>query len=228
MEKILIVEDDMNLATAVAGTLEMSGYQVKHLLDGNNILEVISEFVPDVILMDVMLNDDQNGFELTKQVRSNSNIPIIFTTSRQESRDIETGFSFPNTDYIRKPYRVAEVLIRVKNILQRGKQQEEIYPLYIGEYRFYPNQRSLKFEKRSTKLTIIDSAVLHLLHTNINKFISREEIVRKIWGVENVRLKDGSLNNTTSRLRKYLKNDTNVHIESRNALGIRLLLLEKL
>lgn len=227
MQKILIVEDDLNLAMAVSGMLEMNEYQVLHLSHGNAILQELADFQPDIVLLDIILNNGRNGFELAKVIRTHSEVPIIFTTSRQENNDLETGFSFSNVDYIRKPYRVIEVLIRVKNMLQKTpppKQPGEKLPLQLGGYWFYPDQHTLNLEKNHRKLTRIESALLHLLCQHLNEYVSREEIIQKVWYEDDAKSKDPSLYNTISRLRSYLKEDSRINIESRNALGVRMII----
>jgi len=224
MYKILIVEDDINLVTVVAGALEMNGFKVKYLTSGKKLHETISDFHPDVIMLDVMLGEEPDGFELARQIRENSCMPLIFATSRDDNEDIEKGFSLTETDYIRKPYKVSEVLARVNNVLKRVKTVPNDAPVHLGNFWFYPQERSLKYECDHIRLNNMENEVLQLLYRHLGQFVSRDEIVKHVWGNEDLKLKEGSLNNTLSRLRKYLDKDTRVAIVTRSTLGVKLVI----
>lgn len=226
MKKVLIIEDDVNLGVPLMGVLETYGFEVMHLTDGDNIMQDFLQFNPDIIILDVMLNAQMDGFQVAEQIRSESNTPIIFTTSRSGNEDFETAFSFVNTDYVRKPYRLTEVQMRMENLLTR--QEIAIRPnakantIQIGKYSFYPLEHVLKYDFKKTFLNKNESAVLAILYENINIYISRNEIVALVWEKSDPNSKDGSLNNILTNLRKYLKNDNNIMLDTKIGLGVRL------
>lgn len=226
MKKVLIIEDDVNLGLPLMGVLEMYGFEVMHLTDGDNIMQDFLQFKPNIIILDVMLNAKLDGFQVAEQIRSESNTPIIFTTSRSGNEDFETAFSFGNTDYVRKPYRLSEVQIRMENLLTRqeiaNKPNTEANTIQIGKYCFYPHEHVLKYDFKKTFLNKNESAVLAILYEHINVFVSRNEIVTLVWKKSDPISKEGSLNNIFTNLRKYLKNDDSIMLDTRIGLGVRL------
>jgi DNA-binding response OmpR family regulator len=223
MKRILIVEDDVNLGTTLADVLEMHDFKVLYLTNGDQILEKVKHFKPDIVILDVMLNGTLNGFEIAKLIRKENNSPILFTTSRDGNEDLKTGFSIENTDYIRKPYRLIEVTLRINNLLSLyEKTTKKIEPIPIGHFSFFPKEHSLKFEYDKIHLNNYESAVLVFLCQNKNNFIRRDKIIEAVWNEKDYSLKEGSLNNIITRLRKNLNQDTDVTLESKIKLGVRL------
>jgi len=227
MNKVLIIEDDVNLGTTLSGVLEMQNFEVRYLINGENVLNELNNFQPDIVLLDIILNAELDGFEIGKLIRKESNVPILFTTSRDGNDDFKMGFSIYNTDYVRKPYHLMEVLVRIENMLSK-QHHSEVFDntYYLGNYRFLPSEQSLKFTDSNTHLNNYESAVLTLLCKNINTFISRKEIIESVWNIKEVKIKEGSLNNILSNLRKYLKRDGRIVMESIINLGIKLTLKE--
>lgn len=115
-----------------------------------------------------------------------------------------------------------ELLLRIKNILQRTASQKQDEPVHVGSFWFYPEERTLKIECDHIRLNNMETAVLSMLCKSFDQYVSREEIVREVWGEDDLKLKEASLNNTISRLRSYLKKDNKISIESRNSLGVKL------
>lgn len=222
MKKILVVEDDVNLGTALSGFLEMQNYNVKYVSDGDIAVNEIQQFQPDLVTMDVMLNCSIDGFGIAKSVRRFSNIPIIFTTSRDGNEDYETGFSIDNSDYVRKPYRLVELILRINKMIGADLPAIPDNQYRIGRFKFFPDEQSLKFDKGDIHLNHLDSVVLALLCRNKGTFMSREEIIKIVWQVEDTAMKEAALYNSISRLKKYLYNDEHVKIENKIRLGIRL------
>lgn len=223
MKRILIVEDDVNLGTTLAGALEMHDFKVLYLTNGDQILEKVQHFEPDIVILDVMLNGTLDGFEIAKLIRKENNSPILFTTSRDGNEDLKTGFSIENTDYIRKPYRLIEVTLRIDNLLSLyEKTIKKIEPIFIGHFSFFPEEQSLKYEYDRIHLNNYESAVLALLCQNKNNFISRTKIIQAVWNENDPNLKEASLNNILTKLRKNLSQDANVTLETKIKLGVRL------
>jgi len=228
MHRVLIVEDDVNLGIPLTGALEMKNYQVRYLTAGDTVMEELRLFQPHIVLLDVILNGVLDGFEIGKQIRLESNVPILFTTSRDGNDDFKNGFSIGNTDYVRKPYRLIEVLLRMENLI--GKQQcanafDDAY--HVGNYSFFPAEQSLQINDTVTHLNNYESAVLTLLCKNFNTFISKREIIECVWQVKETKIKEGSLNNILTNLRKYLNKDGSVRMESRINLGIKLTVIKE-
>lgn len=223
MKKILVIEDDINLGTALVGFLEMQKYDVRFISNGDEAIEEFQEFSPDLITLDVMLNCSVDGFEIAKSIRKFSDVPIIFTTSRDGNEDYEIGFGIENSDYVRKPYRLVELMLRINKMIEADKNLSAEDPQFrIGRFKFFPDEQSLKFDKGDIHLNHLDSTVLALLCRNKGNFMSREEIIKIVWQVDDPNTKETALYSSISRLKKYLYNDDQVKIENKIRLGIRL------
>jgi two-component system response regulator TrcR len=219
MFKVLLIEDDLNLGTTLRGALEERGFKVKYLPSGAMALKELSEFKPDIVLLDVNLNEELDGFAISRKIRDLSDVPLLFTTSRDENADIDQAFSIPNTDYVRKPYRLAEVLKRIEKLVVR---EAAVQCYDIGSMRFYPDQHKLVIDTEEVYLNNYASELLGLLCKNKDNFISRDIIIETVWKTRDTRLKEGSLNNNVTLLRKYLERDPSLTLESKIKLGLRL------
>lgn len=224
MKKILVVEDDLNLGTALVGFLEMQKYEVLYVSNGDEAIAEFQRFAPDLVTLDVMLNCSIDGFGIAKQIRKFSNTPIIFTTSRDGNEDYETGFGIENSDYVRKPYRLVELMLRINKMVEAEMMSSSVADnqFRIGRFKFYPDEQSLKFDKGDIHLNHLDTVVLALLCRNKGNYMTREEIIKIVWQVNEPALKEAALYNSISRLKKYLYNDDQVKIENKIRLGIRL------
>ena len=230
MKKIMVVEDDLNLGTALVGFLEMQKYEVHYVSNGDEAIAEFQQFEPDLVTLDVMLNCNIDGFGIAKKIRKFSDIPIIFTTSRDGNEDYETGFGIENSDYVRKPYRLVELMLRINKVVEAEITTAATITdnqFRIGRFKFFPDEQSLKFDKGDIHLNHLDSVVLALLCRNKGEFISREEIIKIVWQVDKTNSKEAALYNSISRLKKYLYNDDQVKIENKIRLGIRLRDLEE-
>ena len=222
MKKILLIEDDINLGTTLMGALEMMDYKVRHIFNGENIIAELTDFQPELFLLDVNLNSKLDGFDIGKLIREKYQTPIIFTTSRDESEDLKNGFSIGNTDYVRKPYRIMEIEMRIKNLLSKQPGYEKEASFQFGDFGFYPDEQSIKYESTKFHLNNYETAVLDLLCQNKNTFISKQKIIQLIWNCDQPKLKTGTLDNVLSSLRKYLKPGTTIELECRVGLGVKL------
>ncbi len=219
MYKVLLIEDDLNLGTTLRGALEERAYSVKYLPGGAMALKELINFKPDIVLLDVNLNEELDGFAISRKIRELSDVPLLFTTSRDENSDFDQAFSIPNTDYVRKPYRLAEVLKRIEKLVVK---EAAVQCFEIGNLRFYPDQHKLEVDGEELYLNNYSSEVLLLLCKNKDNFVSRDIIIETVWKTRDTRLKEGSLNNNVTVLRKYLERDPSLTLESKIKLGLRL------
>jgi len=222
MTKILLIEDDINLGTTLMGALEMMDYKVRHLFNGEDIMTELADFQPQLILLDVNLNTALDGFDIGKLIRKKYQTPIIFTTSRDESEDLKTGFSIANTDYVRKPYRVMEIELRIKKLLSKQTSSEKENTFQFGDFIFYPYEHSVRYEGTKFHLNNYETAVLDLLCQHKDTFVSKQKIIELVWNCDQPKLKAGALDNILSNLRKYLKPGTSIELECRIGLGVKL------
>ena len=124
MKKILLIEDDANLAFMLKDGLESEGFNVFHITNAEEVVETMDDFmlhVPDLILLDVNLKGAIDGFELSKKIRQKSQIPIIFTTARTQIEDLQQGFSIGNVDYMKKPFGIRELVLHINEMISRSQ-----------------------------------------------------------------------------------------------------------
>ncbi|MEI8087501.1 MAG: response regulator transcription factor [Paludibacter sp.] len=224
MKKILIVENDLNLGTTLTDALEMQDFKVLYLATDEGIMSKFYDFQPDIVILDVMLHGTLDGFEIAKLMREENNTPILFTTSRDGQEDFQKGFSINNSDYVRKPYRLMEIILRLKKLLPNPKIIDSPETFQLGNYSFFPIEQLLMFDGEKINLDKRESTLLNLLCKNTDVFMSRNKIIERIWNEKESKSKAGSLNNVITNLRKYLQQDDRIILESRIGLGVRLLI----
>jgi DNA-binding response OmpR family regulator len=186
-QKILYIEDEPHLSRIVKDTLELKGYEVKHKTDGAKIAEVVNSFQPDVCLLDVML-PDVDGFTLANHIRNmNPNLPIIFLTAKNQTEDLVKGFASGGTDYLKKPFSMEELLVRIQNQLKLTNREASAVQslpdeVVLKQYRFYPGRFELHTPKGVVKLSNRESQILAVLCTHINAAVDRRMLLQMVWG----------------------------------------------
>jgi DNA-binding response OmpR family regulator len=220
--KILLVEDDVNLAFVVKDTLVSKDYDVSHIADGNGALRAMSKDKYDLVLLDVML-PGIDGFGVSKQLRQQHNqTPILFLTARNMMEDRIKGFESGGDDYLTKPFSIEELTLRIKAILKRTLKQDVMPVTFaLGNYFFDNNTFTLQHKKGSTIVTKKEADLITYLYQNRNRTVTREEILTTLWG-ENDYFKGRSMDVFIARLRKYFSQDASVNIVNIHGVGFRL------
>jgi len=223
MKKVLIVEDDINLGTTMTGSLEIRKMDVCYSDGKGNVFEIFEQFQPDIVLLDVLMGGKKAGFEIAGKIRTKYHTPIIFITSLDAPEDLKKAFSFENIDYINKPFNMMEVLLRINKLLSHRSRFNVVENYYqLGDFAFYPEEHVLKKDDKRVHLNNLETAVLTVLCKNINIQVSRSEIITIVWGVDDCKIKEGSLNNIISSLRKRFSDEPRVKIESVMKVGVKL------
>lgn len=222
MSKILYVEDEAFLAKIVKESLERNGHEVCHVSDGSNAEKMFIEYVPEICVLDIML-PNYNGYEIAEQIRKiNSEIPIIFLTAKSQTEDLVQGFQAGGNDYIKKPFSMEELLIRIDNLLHlvKGKKsnKKRTQEISIGNYQFYPIKQQLVINGNVKSLSHKESMILDLLSQHTNSSIDRKDILMKIWGDDSY-FNSRNLDVYIRKLRKYLANDDKVEIVTLKGIG---------
>ncbi len=223
MKKILLIEDDSNLAFMLTDGLESEGFDVLHHTEGNAGLIAFTNNIPDIVLLDVNLKAVMNGFEVGRRIRQQSNVPIIFTTSRTQIEDLQQGFSIGNVDYLKKPFGIRELVMRINEMISRS--QNNFIPctkIEIGSYEFVPSELNLYCNDEIIKLQKNECAVLTLLAENRNKVVNKNEILGSVWNDAELKQKEASLHNILSSLRNKLSRDKNIGIDTIPKVGWKL------
>lgn len=227
-QRILLVEDDSNLGSVLSEYLELKGYDVTHCADGEAGQNAYDTKKFDLCILDVML-PKQDGFSLAKHIRSsNDEVPIIFLTAKSMKEDRLEGFAIGGDDYVTKPFSIEELMMRVKAILKRSQNgtvsAKEQATYQVGEYNFDAEQRMLLYKGESRQLTHKESELLKMLCASAGMVVRRSDALKKIWGDDNY-FNGRSMDVFVTRLRKYLKNDSNVQIINVHGMGFKLTVL---
>ena len=228
MKKILLVEDDPNLGILLQDYLELKGkFEVTLAKDGDEGFKVFLKDHFDLCILDIMM-PKKDGFTLGKEIRkANPNIPIIFATAKAMMEDKVEAFTLGGDDYITKPFRIEELLLRIQALLKRVANQEkatEDQPtqFWIGNYHFDYVAQTINKEGEQQKVSTKEAELLRLLCLKKNDVLTREEALLNIWHDDNY-FNGRSMDVFLSKLRKYLKDDSNVEIVNVHGKGYKLL-----
>ena len=185
--KVLVVDDEKLIVKGIRFSLEQDDMEVDCAYDGEEALKLAAENTYDIILLDVML-PKHDGFEVCRQIREYSDVPIIMLTAKGEDMDKILGLEYGADDYITKPYNILEVKARIKAIIRRtGKkreQKEDRNVVVKGEMRIDCESRRVVIGEKEINLTAKEFDLLELLATHPNKVYSRENLLNLVWGYE--------------------------------------------
>jgi len=221
--KVLLVEDEPTISLIIKDTFKDEGFSIEHATDGNKGLHYFINWKPDVIIADIMM-PEMDGFEMVKRIRkSNGTIPILFLTSRSSIEDLVEGFELGANDYLKKPFKMRELIIRVKALLNRPmvqKKENEIYQ--IGEYTFNATTQELIYGGVSTGLSHLETEILKRLCVNINNTVEINDILNELWANDSYYNRN-SLHVFIHKLKKALVNDKDVKIMNLRGVGYKLI-----
>lgn len=217
--KVLYVEDELFLGRIVKESLESRQFNVKMVADGNSVLKEFESFLPDICVLDVML-PGKDGYTLAREIRSLSQVPIIFVTAKIQTDELITGFEVGGNDYIRKPFSMEELIVRIQNLLQLSNRQKANVSdtVRIGDYEFTPHRYELRFRETCKKLSHREATLLQMLIDNKNSTVLRKDILLKLWGDDSF-FNSRNLDVYITKLRDYFKGDKNVQIITIKGIG---------
>jgi len=185
-ERVLIVDDEVSICELIKLDLEFEGYIVETANDGQEALDKVQTFNPDIMILDLML-PKINGYDVCKKVNAEKGIPIIMLTAKTDIIDRVLGLELGADDYITKPFDSRELMARVKALLRRSnntnsKEEDEI--LYNDEIKMILNERKALVNDNEIHLTPKEFELLHLLVSNPEQVFSRELLLEKVWGYD--------------------------------------------
>lgn len=229
MKKILLAEDDPNLGMLLQDYLQLKGkFEVVLCRDGEEALKAFSQSHFDMCIFDVMM-PKKDGFALGKEIRKmDQNIPIIFATAKTMIEDKSEAYTLGGDDYITKPFRIEELLLRINALLRRvsepGNTPAIAQPTKfdIGDYHFDYTSQSISRGESQQKVSTKEAELLRLLCLKKNDVLTREEALLTIWHDDNY-FNGRSMDVFLSKLRKYLRDDPNVEIINVHGKGYKLL-----
>ncbi|MCK9628179.1 MAG: response regulator transcription factor [Bacteroidales bacterium] len=218
-KRILLADDELNFGYAMCEFLKMSGYELSFVSDGRSALEQYNQFHPDLCLFDVNM-PEIDGFEVARLIRAvDKNIPIIFITSISDDSSVANGFEIGCSDYLKKPFGLRELLIRVQKCMQISSKNNDIFTL--GNINYSPEERCLMMQDgEATILSFYENKLLQILCNNFNQICKVSDLVVAIWEDKDIDTKK-SLEALASHLRKKLAS-TPVNIENIRGVGYRL------
>lgn len=223
--KILLVEDDYNLGFVIQDQLKGDGYDVQLCTNGVDGLKKFNEEKFHMCIFDVMM-PKKDGFTLARDIRkTNTEVPILFLTAKNQTEDKVEGFKAGGDDYLTKPFSTEEFLLRVKAILKRinvVENEDQPTTYKIGKITFDSENYLLMYEDGTEKkLTKKEAKILLLLVQHMNKVLPRDIVLNSVWGQDDYFV-GRSLDVFITKLRKYLKPDEAVSITNIHGVGFKL------
>lgn len=226
--KILYVEDEPFLGKIVKESLESRGFLVRMLTDGMDALEVFQTFGADICILDIML-PTKDGFTVGQEIKAVApEVPIIFLTAKSQTEDVLKGFKSGGNDYMRKPFSLEELIVRIDNLLEltqskSTKKKENGGLLSIGKYSYDPMKYELSFGGENQKLSHREAELLRLFLEHKQEIVERKQILKTIWGDDSF-FNSRNLDVYITKLRGYFKQDPEIQIITLKGVGYRFIL----
>jgi len=220
--KVLLAEDEASLGMIVKESLETRNFTVFHAKNGEEAFEVYRKAKPDILVLDVMM-PKKDGFTLAKEIRlDDKKIPIIFLTAKSQTSDVLEGFNNGGNDYLKKPFSMEELIVRIKSLLNRIETKTNVDAIKIGNYFFNSTKQTLENSLEIQQLTHREAQLLFHLFEKKNEILDRTFILNKLWGNDDF-FNARSMDVFISKLRKKLKKDTNIQIINIRGFGYKLI-----
>ena len=219
---ILLAEDEPALGQIVKESLETRDFIVHLVEDGEKALEFYKSKKPQLLVLDVMM-PKKDGFTLAKEIRQqDDDIPIIFLTAKSQTSDVVEGFTLGGNDYLKKPFSMEELIVRIHNVIGRTKLQKNAEVLIFGDFKFDFPKQTLQFKTEEKELlTHREAHLLFHLLKNKNQVLDRSLILNKLWGNDDF-FNARSMDVFISKLRKKLGKDDSIQILNVRGFGYKL------
>jgi len=204
--RVLIIEDDPNVAEVVTRYLEREGYAVESVADGLEGLEVALSDPPDIVVLDLML-PSLGGLEVCQRLRAKAPVPVIMLTARGEEADRIVGLELGADDYVTKPFSPRELAVRVRTVLRRATPAERpVERLTFDGLEIEAAARDVRKRDRPVQLTAKEFDLLWFLASHPRRVFSRDQLMERVWGYE-AALDTGTVTVHVRRLREKLEDD---------------------
>ncbi|GGD15034.1 response regulator transcription factor [Hyunsoonleella pacifica] len=221
--KLILAEDEPALGQIIKESLETRNFAVTLCEDGEKALKKYNEIHPEILVLDVMM-PKKDGFTLAKEIRKvDDHIPIIFLTSKSQTQDVVEGFTIGGNDYLKKPFSMEELIVRINNLLNRTKEQKQAEIIELSHYTFNFPKQTLQFKSEDKiQLTHREAHLLFHLIKNKNQVLDRSLILNKLWGTDDF-FSARSMDVFITKLRKKLKKDSEIEIINVRGYGYKLI-----
>ena len=213
--EILLVEDNEILAKGIIYSLEQEGFKVTHKTNVKDTIKFLQNEKPKLIILDIFLPDG-SGFDLYEKNIKDKNIPTIFLTAKDDEEDIVKGLEAGAEDYITKPFSIRELIARINKILLRNKKNSTIK---IKDIEFDIDKMVVYKDGKEINLTSLELKILNLLFMNLNKVVTRNYIIEKIWEWTGNDVNDNTVTVYLKRIREKLVTDIIITIKG---IGYRI------
>jgi DNA-binding response OmpR family regulator len=218
----LLAEDEESLGMIVKESLETRNFEVFLAKNGEEAYEIYQTKKPDILVLDVMM-PKKDGFTLAKEIRlENKLIPIIFLTAKSQTKDVLEGFNTGGNDYLKKPFSMEELIIRMHSLLDRIAIKPDTENIQIGAYVFNFTKQIIRHKEATETLTHREAELLFYLYQQKNDVLDRTFILNKLWGNDDF-FNARSMDVFISKLRKKLKKDQNIQILNIRGFGYKLI-----
>jgi DNA-binding response OmpR family regulator len=227
MPLLLLAEDEDVLGLLVKEALELiPGFKVEWVKDGEAAIHCFSTLEPDICILDVMM-PVKDGYTVAEEIRKiNEQVPILFLTARAQSADVVKGFKSGGNDYLKKPFSIEELVVRINELLRRSNQAagkempQQVFSM--GKYKFSPSTQILSCEEAKFNLTNRESQLLRELVIHRNRILDRKKILLQLWGDDNS-FNARSMDVFIAKLRKYLVHDPALSIVNVRGYGYKFI-----
>lgn len=220
--KILLAEDEPSLGQIIKESLETRNFEVLLCVNGEEALSVYKTENPLLLVLDVMM-PKKDGFTLAKEIRKdNVTIPIIFLTAKSQTEDVVEGFGVGGNDYLKKPFSMEELIVRINALLKRNNTELSTESITIGRFIFNLKKQTLQLNDKIESLTHREAHLLYHLIKNKNQVLERSFILNKLWGDDDF-FNARSMDVFITKLRKKLKNDPAIQIINVRGYGYKLI-----
>lgn len=223
MIPLLLIEDEMDLGLIIADNLRSAEYEVNHCSDGEQGLSLFYQLKPEVVILDVML-PGMDGFAIARKIREiDTETPILFLTARTQTADVVNAFELGANDYLRKPFSLEELKVRINALVQRNQWQSQKRYLHIGAYIMDSMRQTMKHQDgQEISLSFRECELIKMLYENKNRVIHRQDIIHAVWPHDRF-FTGRSLDVFISRIRTYLQKDDRISIVNVRAIGYKMI-----
>lgn len=206
MPTIILVEDNELILNSLAFSLTQEGYNVQKAKNEEETFKLLDERT-NLVILDITLPDG-NGFEICKKIKQEKDVPIIFLTAKDEEKDIVYGLELGADDYVTKPFRIRELISRIKTVLRRYNQGNEKSNLIKIKDVSINTDKAIAYKNgKEIELTALEYKILLMLFNNAGNIITREQILDKIWDIAGNFVNDNTLTVYIKRIREKIEDN---------------------
>lgn len=224
MATVLFIEDEPALGMIVKDSLTYRGFEVLYAANGVEGLGQFRLHRPDIVVADIMM-PDMDGFTMAEHIRRDDpHVPIMFLTARSQTADVVRGFELGGNDYLKKPFSLEELIVRINALLRAGAHRTTGNGTFkIGRYSFDPAKQRLALDGREIALSHREAELLRRLYQQRNEVLGRSEVLTELWGDDSF-FNGRSLDVFITKLRRHLREDPKIQIINIRGRGYKLVL----